>query len=234
MSKPLPRTRFNHPPLVRLLTGPAGEDHAASKQAFAEQLGQWLDLSDTIALSGALAGGSPRPAGHRPTTAGALADALARTRKALTDAILGEGPPAPGRTRPRLPPPGSGLTAEGAVDFAPYRRYYAAQQREMEAAIAPLRAQARAALQGGTPGQAQLAALDAVMDKALAERERLTLGAVPFLVERRYARRTDTPAAWLPAFGRELQQALLAELDLRLQPVLGLIEAFSNEVTKQQ
>ena len=38
------------------------------------------------------------------------------------------------------------------------------------------------------------------------------------------------PGAWLANFRDELLEALLAELDVRLQPAMGLIEAFSNEV----
>ena len=38
------------------------------------------------------------------------------------------------------------------------------------------------------------------------------------------------PAAWLADFHEELKRVLLAELDLRLQPTVGLIEALRNEV----
>ena len=40
------------------------------------------------------------------------------------------------------------------------------------------------------------------------------------------------PGGWLDVFGKEMQEVLLAELEVRLQPVVGLIEAFSNEVKK--
>jgi hypothetical protein len=40
------------------------------------------------------------------------------------------------------------------------------------------------------------------------------------------------PGGWLAGFRKELQDALLAELDVRLQPTVGLIEAFSNEATR--
>ena len=39
---------------------------------------------------------------------------------------------------------------------------------------------------------------------------------------------------WLAAFGKEWQEALLAEMNVRLQPVVGLMEALSNKVTKSQ
>jgi hypothetical protein len=35
-------------------------------------------------------------------------------------------------------------------------------------------------------------------------------------------------------FGREFQEALLAELDLRLQPVTGMIEALGNDVKQHR
>jgi hypothetical protein len=42
------------------------------------------------------------------------------------------------------------------------------------------------------------------------------------------------PGAWLARFCNELQTMLLAELDLRLQPTVGLIEAFNNQITKHK
>ncbi|HSN78880.1 MAG TPA: DUF3348 family protein, partial [Rhodoferax sp.] len=39
------------------------------------------------------------------------------------------------------------------------------------------------------------------------------------------------PAGWLAGFGEEMQTVLLAELDVRLQPALGLIEAFNLNPT---
>ena len=36
--------------------------------------------------------------------------------------------------------------------------------------------------------------------------------------------------AWLARFCHELQTVLLAELDLRLQPTLGLLEAYQKEI----
>ena len=41
-------------------------------------------------------------------------------------------------------------------------------------------------------------------------------------------------APWLAPLREDLRAALLAELDLRLQPVLGLIEALTQEKSQQQ
>ena len=67
------------------------------------------------------------------------------------------------------------------------------------------------------------------------------LATAPLLLERRFeAMRTKAehdaalttpdaqPHAWLQHFDREWQAHLLAELDLRLQPVLGLVEALGQ------
>jgi hypothetical protein len=37
------------------------------------------------------------------------------------------------------------------------------------------------------------------------------------------------PGGWLHRFDKELEAALLAELEVRLQPVTGLMEALRNE-----
>ena len=123
----------------------------------------------------------------------------------------------------------------------------------MEAALVQLRAQVREALKGGSPALRQLAGLDGVLEKALAERERNLFLNVPLLLEKRFEQLRDAhasapeassqadgvarwmqPGGWLAVFCKDLQSVLLAELDLRLQPVLGLVEAFGNEVSKSQ
>ena len=82
-------------------------------------------------------------------------------------------------------------------------------------------------------------------------REQQLMGTVPVVLERRFeqlrtahalgraaAQQPDDPAAWrqpcgwLHRFGQELEAALLAELEVRLQPVTGLMEALRNEGEK--
>ena len=40
------------------------------------------------------------------------------------------------------------------------------------------------------------------------------------------------PGGWLHSFARDMEAALLAELEVRLQPVIGMMEALNNEVGK--
>ena len=106
----------------------------------------------------------------------------------------------------------------------------------------------RAGLAQRAPALRQLAALDGVLDQALAPRERSLLATVPQLLGRRFEQlhqahrnalstpddpaRWLQPGAWLHTFCQDMRVVLRAELELRLQPVAGLLEAL-NEVTKQ-
>lgn len=142
-----------------------------------------------------------------------------------------------------MPKPGAAI--ETTVAYEPYRRFYLAHQGEMELAIRPLRSTARKALSGASAALGQLATLDAALEMLLATRERQLLASLSLRLEKRFERlfmahrqqrveQAEDPAVWmrpggwLAAFCKELQGVLLAELDLRLQPALGLIEAFSN------
>jgi hypothetical protein len=71
------------------------------------------------------------------------------------------------------------------------------------------------------------------------------LSTVPLLLEKHFDRlrkahqetQADTPAsddAWLAVYRKDMQGVLLAELNLRLQPVEGLLEALGHESTRPQ
>lgn len=256
MTRFTPRSSFNSPRLIRLLADLATEDFATPKQSFAERLGHWLDLTGAIALSGALTPltGSAADARFRtPSSTGEpLREEFARLRAAIADAIATNGSAGPGKARIRLPSPKPGEIAGIAPDYVPYRRYYAAHQRDMEAAIAPLRARVRQALTAGSSALGQLAGIDAVMEKTLGGHERESLATVPWLLEKHFERlwqrhrqalidthQPDDPAqwmqsgGWLAVFCYDLQAVLLAELDVRLQPVAGLIEALDHESPRE-
>ncbi len=135
--------------------------------------------------------------------------------------------------------------------YQPFRRLHLAQQASMEASVRELRSSVRQALARASAPLRQLAALDEVLDNTLCVHEHQLLATVPLLLERRFeqllkahqqpladTRQADSPAArpppaeWLSDFCRELQGVLLAELDLRLQPTAGLIEALRNEANE--
>lgn len=261
MAQGLSRTHINGSGLVRALGGLVAADVPASKQSFADRLGQWLGFADALTLYSALNAATPGDASPAVTVplqdVEALRQAMARVRDALAESIVNDGVFRPGPARIELPTPDPQVPVEKAADFGPYHRYYLAHQRDMAVRIGPLRGTVRAALQGKAAALSRLAALDAVMDQALAARERELLASVPALLGKRFEQRYEAhraalaetqtaddaarwmqPGGWLAEFCREMQSVLLAELDLRLQPVAGLIAALddgvANEVARKQ
>jgi len=241
-----PRTSFHSSNLVRLLAALDVTAVAGSTQTFAERLSPWLDWTDAIALSAALQAGGAAPA-QAPANIGALRDDLARVRADLVQSIttddgLVAAPPGP---RASAAAPGAAAD-DSTADFSPCRRSYLAQQRAMDARIGALRLRVRAALSRQSAGLRQLAALDAVLDDALLARERHLLASIPSLLEQHFERQhqqhqarhgPSAPAAWLTLFRQDMQRVLLAELDVRLQPVDGLVDALDalgHEARKQQ
>ena len=246
------RTHFFSSRLIRILSDLAILEAVEPSAGFSEQLGLWVDYSDAIALSTALNAGSPCPPDTRaaaPSVAGdAAGQALARLRSRLENSITQCEPTPPGMSLVAWPSPDFELPLKVATAYEPYRRYYAACQRQMDADIRPLRVSVREALAKTSPPLRQLAALDAALDKVLYDRESQLLSTVPLLLRKRFedllkahrqslldTQQVDKPedwmqqGGWLARFCHELQTVLLAELDVRLQPTVGLIEALHNE-----
>jgi hypothetical protein len=232
----MPRTRFISSTFVRLLTELASGEIAESKQSFAERLSLWLDWSDAISLSAALNGaGAPvppdTPAGA-PSPAPAVFDEFTRVRadlvKSITTDDLFRVDKASMKSSTSPEP------AADAMDLPACRRQYLAHQRAMAERIGPLRANVRAAMSKQSGALSRLAALDAALDEALGARERHLLSHIPPLLERRFEQlRKSHPEPW-PAYRRNVQHLLLAELDIRLQPIEGMMEAMGHEITRQQ
>lgn len=204
------------PALVRWLARLAEVDVPESRQVFADRLGQWLSWADAISLSSAL---SQHPGSGTGAVATAPDDEAdrSRVRSALAQAVADDS---------AFKPAGMDVLA----GFVPYRRAYHVRQQAMETAIVALRARLRSSLTARSPALARLAAVDAVMEQSLGARERSLLSSVPVLLERYFERlrRSNEDAechAWHTQFAKDVQGVLLAELDLRLQPVEGLLDA---------
>ena len=257
MTRASTRTNLHHSRLIRVLTDLAMLGAVEPATAFAEKLGLWLDLNDAITLYAVHNASATRPqAANSPAASGAgtaLGSQLVLVRTSLMNSITKGSSPKDAKTRVALPSPKLEAPFEAATAFEPYRRYYQAHQRDMDTRIGPLRAQVRDVLAKASPALRTLAALDSVYDGMLCDRESKLLSRLPGLLEQRFEQMHQThqpslekaadadnrapltpPGAWLARFGHELQTVLLAELDHRLQPTVGLIEAFNNETTPHQ
>ncbi|CAE6732508.1 DUF3348 domain-containing protein [Paraburkholderia domus] len=238
------RTAFSGPALIRLLARLTDVDVSESSQSLSDRLSQWLGWTDAIALSSALNNNPPAGAAGARAFGDAEEGECARVRTSLANAIVGDSVFAVARRRG----PASHVLPQGApvdapVDYAVFRQRYLAMQQSMETGIGNLRGRLRGMLAARTPAMARLAVVDAVMERALSERERSLLAAVPGLLAGHFERlrqaeqqtladaeasedaSTAMPGAWLDTFRKDMQSVLLAELDVRLQPVEGLLAA---------
>lgn len=225
--------------------GAAGSNaNAAENFSFAERTSRWIALTDAIALGRVLAStaSAPETTATCWTSTGAALHALktqlARLRNAAADRERNET----GRGRIRFPAMPSVATNVNDVDFTPYRHFYIAQQREIEANIVQLRTAARDVLAGLSAPARSLCEIDGALQAALAERERTLLAGIPRQLERRFAALRDSapqnagtsdwvaPGGWLATFRDEMLATLEAELELRLQPVTGLLETLENTI----
>lgn len=211
------RTAVRGPTLVRLLARLTDVVASESSAPLSDRLSQWLDWKQAVALSRTLDAGPPlEPA--TPTIDGSEAEECARARAALVGAIA----------KVRELETGSG----SSPSYAPFQQRYLELQRAMLASSGRLRGQLRDKLAGQSPELARLAEVDAIMEVALGRREQTLLARIPVLLGEYFERLhtgTNTPdgaiAASLDSFRRDMQEALLAELEVRFHPVEGLLAA---------
>ena len=241
--------RLNSSRLVLLLQQWAQAQGVQARADVAEQLSQWLSTVDAVALSRALhalesVDAREIHAPPQPVDWPAMQATLRRTRAELVELVTAVPAPAkPGRQRADNTPPEQ-PDPHAAAEFAGHAARYLALQKQLDARVAALRLQLRQGLSLGPPGLRRLAALDAVLQQMLGAREQRLWTLLPGHLERRMAqlrtaheqqlkaagrdddaRQWSLPGGWLHAFERDLQALLLAELQVRLEPVTGLLEA---------
>lgn len=234
-------SNFSSSRLVRLLGDRAPVAAPAAGMDFAERLSRWVNAFDAIGLQAAhqsiramRAAAAPPAAAARPDAGRSLATQFRQARAALAHAIAQDLP-----------------AAASDAGFAPYQQRHLELQRQMEQAVAALREQVRQRLGPVSATLRQLAALDAVFEHLVAPRERALLPTAVSMMGRRYEQLRSAhrqtleagepddplqwraPGGWLQVFAHEWRQVLLAELDLRLEPVAGLVEALADEAGGQ-
>ncbi|HET8748304.1 MAG TPA: DUF3348 family protein, partial [Ramlibacter sp.] len=257
------RSAFSPSTLTRLLDGWAPVAAEPSGLDTAERLGLWVSAFDAIRLQAAhQAIAQLDPAAvprRRAQRASALAEDVQRTRSVLLQAIAQEPGPVvetaltPADLRRLARAAAQPQADEEDASSTRWRQRHLELQRQMELMLPPLREHVRQALAQGSSRLRRLAALDAAMDQVLAPREQKLLPTIIERMERRFTQlreehrqalqdsgQDDAPAAWrqpggwLARFAGEWRQLLAAELELRLQPVTGLLEAAAKEWNEQQ
>jgi hypothetical protein len=244
MAQGTPHPTVRGPTFIRLLARLAEVDVAASGQPLPDRLGQWLDWKHALSLAAAL-DGQPATSEVAAPMPDDLHAECARAREVLATAIKDDP----------LLVPGAPATAELGYDafrqtcLVRQRAMQATIGRlrgKLRDALAqpaarppqePQGPRGRHSRESGNDGNraappdarmTRLAEVDAVMEAALTPREHALLARVPELLGQRFERLRAAGHAsptWLDGFRRDMQNVLLAELDLRFQPVDALLAA---------
>ena len=244
--------RLTRSPLVLLLQQWQPTQGEAVRADMAERLGQWLGAVGAVRLNGALHSIESYPGEARHAVPAvdwrAMDDACQGVQAELNALIVA-------RLAPARAPRGRGgsgpvetLDPAAEADFATHSQRYLGQQKQMEARLSALRAQMRQWLAQGSPALRQLAALDAVVEQMLGAREQKLWAQLPGFLEGRLAhwrglhaqrlaalgqedapQQWRQPGGWLFAFEQDVRALWQAEVQVRLQPIMGLREAAHNE-----
>lgn len=249
MTQSPPQIAFKGTRLVRLLSDMAVSDVEVSHKQFTERLGRLIDLSESIALSEAHWKASKIKYEPTGTSSEKVKDEFLRVRGAMVQSVIKTFVPSAGPTLIKLPKVKPEGFADKSTAYESYKRFYVAHQREIDFKIQNLQSYVRDAVSGYSTPLAKLAALDVALNAAIEGHTRKFLLVIPRLLGKRFdylynehlqqSEQADPESwmlagAWLDKFCREMQGVLLAEIDIRLQPVLGLVEALNKEVDKDQ
>lgn len=245
MTQALPQVSLGSSRLVRFLTDLSVADTQVSHRQFTERLGQLIDFSNSIALSQAhardldVAGAAVDEFGE-----GVTAEFL-RARSTIVQAAMRSFFPGSGPTRIKWPAPEAEAPAGAASAAAPYLKFYSSQQLDVDTKIRGLHLRSREAVSRLSPRLERICAIDAALGDALAVHARRYFTSVPRLLAARleslfadFRLRVedggDPMDCWLDTreqIRRESQGLLLAEIEARLLPALGLIEALHEETS---
>ena len=241
MAKAPQRTPVPGPVFIRLLARLTDVDVPQSTHVLSDRLSQWIDWTRAVALSRALDGNVPAAIADAPAFDRVMESECARARASLAKAIGELEWPSAGQRGNEQHLAGEGGT-EAIADYTEFHQRYLGMQRAMQTATGRLRGRLRDMLVHKSPDLARLAEVDAVMELTLSPREQTLLAAVPKLLGEHFERlrqaaqrpsdaqltgeaATAMPGEWLRVFRQDMQAVLLAELDVRFQPIEGLLAA---------
>ncbi len=229
--------RINRSALVVLLAQWERDMPAPQRPDVAERLSQWLGAMDAVRLNATL-----HAVESHAATASATGKSLDRDLlevryaqgveelQALVCSISAPEPAPRGRAARLSVLP---VQAAEAPVFAAQQKRYLLLQQQLAGKVAQLRARIRQVLAKGSGRLQPLVALDETMEQMLSVREQKLWAGVMVFLERRWQHQTAKaaalPAVALRGFEQDMQALLAAELQVRLQPVLGLVEAAKSE-----
>ena len=230
--------------LVRALAEVLDAELRLPPVQFAERLGRLFDLTQSIAIASA----------HRAVVAadfepecadgGALRQEFLSVRNGMVQSVVRSFDRADGTGRIRVPMASAAPAGDWAEDYAPYHRFYSAHQTDVDFRVRRLHALLRDGAAARSPQLARLCALDAALGDSIAGPARKLFAAIPRLLgqhfegRHRHCRQQQPNGAVPDASWQHCQQQLcaqmqtllLAEIEVRLLPSLGLLEAIDEAI----
>ena len=212
----------------------------------AERLGDQINLSDSIALARALMSLDKVKLGDNVSLERPQRQFL-NARGGMIRFILRSFEPGETSVPFMLPATNRATLDDPTEGVKPYLRFYSLHQSEMDHRVSKLRKSLRCSLALDGPPRSRLAALDRIVDDTFGEYGRHVLGGVTRLLGEHFstqrqafldsadAEQLTDPAAWtieggwIHGFQQDMQQLLLAELDLRLLPARALLDALETQ-----
>ena len=221
----------------------------SAERNLALHLSRLIGLTDSIALARGLRQ-LPSSAGEsNDTSVHTVQEDVLASRERMMQVITRSFAPESESTPIQVPSASVGIRTEALLRYQPFQRFYTTHQVEMAAGTHGLRMRVRARLAGFSLEMHQLAELDRIVDESSAAHTRKLFNVTPKLLEQRFeqllaahfsqetvndqAQPSDwlLPGGWLQLFYNDMRELLLAELDVRLQPVLGLLEALNEQTS---
>ncbi len=232
MAQSPPQTIPNGSRLKRELSALLDIGADISHQQFASRLSGWITFAHADQLSATHYRLKKNKTIQSQQKQFRCKELLLAIHKVMVNRILASFDPENPKPEIKLP---TGDQTELSEVFSAYRRFYSAHQREMERQVNTLHTTIRQELLEENAHLAKLASLDKAMADIIAPQARKQFAAIPLHLKKRFDSlvggdsEPHSQTDWLPRFQQEICTLLLAELETRLMPTLGLVEAIEEE-----
>ncbi len=212
---------------------------AAVNKSFAMSLSELIDLADSFDLSDQLKAIARQASPKQELKPSDYQQAFLESRATIIESALlcFQRDDHASIVLPRFRPESFETVDEA---FSAYQRFYAMQQSEIDFKVLKVKSQLRKTLQESYPALSRLIALDSAMGDLIqtntrgayvhAHRGLKTRFQYYFKALDENERESLIEPSWLQSFFKDMQELLLAELELRLQPLYGMIEAAEETV----
>lgn len=244
----------DRPHLLQLLSGLSATKLRASERNLAAQLAQLMSVSESVSMSRVLSQ-LPTQAVGQENIEGAkhMQDDVLHSRGQMIEVVIRSFATDSESSRVKAPHVWANTDVAMLQTYQPYQRFYKLHQVEMATGVQAVRRRVRTSLAGLSPELHRLSELDKLIEDSLLVQTNKLFRVIPSILEQRFHQLLasyqhgqqqgeviDRPpeswlaaGGWLQLFYQDQRELLLAELDVRLQPVFGLLEALNNHLITQ-